>query len=35
VLVEVLRGRSQHRDARYDEERERLEVLRRQAEGEP
>jgi membrane-associated protein len=34
VLVEVLRGRSQHRDARYDEERERLEVLRRQAEGE-
>jgi membrane-associated protein len=35
VLIEVLRGRSQHRDARYDEERERLEALRRQAEGEP
>jgi membrane-associated protein len=35
VLIEVLRGRSQHRDARYDEERERHEVLRRQAEGEP
>jgi membrane-associated protein len=31
VLVEVLRGRSTQRDARYDEEQERLEVLRREA----
>jgi membrane-associated protein len=31
VLVEVLRGRSARRDTRYDEEQERLEVLRREA----
>ena len=29
MLVEALRGRSRARDARYDEESERLEVLRR------
>jgi membrane-associated protein len=31
VLVEVLRGRSARRDTRYDEEQERLEVLRRES----